>query len=1421
MRLRFASEIRLSVQTLPGRLAAAAIALAAFSVASVHAQLPAFPGAQGFGRFATGARGGTVYHVTNTNDSGPGSFRDAVSVSGRTVVFDVGGIIDYQPPRYAPKPNVTIAGQTAPGDGVTLYGNGLSFSDANNAICRFLRVRQGINGDSGTDAITIASGHDMIFDHVSVSWGRDETFSVSGNITNITIQSTIISQGLQTHSAGGLIQASGGVSILRCFYIDNDTRNPKVKFINEYVNNVIYAWDSFAYNMGGDSAGDSYVNAFNNYFVNGPMGGSPAFSGGNANFHIFATNNWQDSNLNGVLDGAIIPLAAYGPMDAQAAPFAYPITVDSALPPLTALKLVISDAGTSWKRDQVDERMFTELTSWGLLGETVNSEFEAPMNGPGIVRNGTPYTDTDQDGMPDFWELGTGSDPGVANNNDPSPSGSGYTRLEDYLNWLTDPHGIALTNSTVCVELRQFTRGFTNSSPIYSVSNPTNGTVTLVSGHIALFTPNTDFVGPAGFTFSVVDADGSTLTRPMNLFFTPLAQPFNPIWRGDDAANNWNVSGDFNWFNGQSLLFPFHNGDSVSFDDTGSANPAVNLVGSLQPALVTINAAQNYTFAGSGSLDGSMALNKAGTGTLTLAGTNNFSGPATVSNGVLLINGSLPQSAVTVLSGAIVGGNGSLGFAPALQSGANLAPGNGVGAAGTLTINNSLTESGGIINRFDLTDDPTGTMKTNDQINVIGDLNLSGANTIQVNLLNGPLANGDYTLITFTGSLNGSLSNLSLLGANGTLILLPGAIGLHVDNTRPPASLVWLGTIPGSIWDAGTNANWLNGATQDRFYFGDDVLFDDSGSAVSPITLSGALSPASVTVNATKNYTFSGTGKITGTTGITKTNTGTLTVSTANDYTGVTAINGGVLSIAQLGNGTVAGGIGAAGTNAASLVLNGGTLRYTGSSAGTDRAMTLNSAGGTLDVSSAATTLTWNNPIIGGGQLTKLGPGRVDVAVAGSYSGGTIVNAGTVRLVSDTGLGSGAITLNGTTNSATFRFGSDGQTLGNALNVVGTNNFSMNAGNDTVSDMTGNGTLHIVTNAGTVWTMAGNMSGFSGTIVADAIQNVRFNPSTGSANATFDLSTGTILLNNRNGGLTIHLGALIGGPNVTLQGASSANSLTTYVIGEKNLNTTFAGKITEVIPARTAAITKAGTGTFTLTGASTHTGPTIINGGTLLVNNTTGSGTGTNSVTVNSSGTLGGTGFIYGPVIVNSGGAISPGSNGVGQLTLKSNLTLNAGCTLTFELGAIAASDRLVVSNALVLNGALSITNVAGFGPGTYSLINYGGALSGSMPVIGGKPAGFSCDVNTNTAGQVRLVVQAQVPPVINNVSAGGGLLTVSGSSSLTNTTYFVMASTNLALPANQWLRIATNNFGPAGSFTFSNAIDPLQPQQFFRVQLP
>jgi pectate lyase len=122
--------------------------------------------------------------------------------------------------------------------GITVYGDGLSWSNANNAIIRYIRIRMGKGGVSGKDAITIAEGNNMIFDHVSVAWGRDETFSISGPVHNVTIQNSIIAQGLETHSCGGLMESDYGISLFRNLYIDNNTRNPKVKGMNDFQNNV-------------------------------------------------------------------------------------------------------------------------------------------------------------------------------------------------------------------------------------------------------------------------------------------------------------------------------------------------------------------------------------------------------------------------------------------------------------------------------------------------------------------------------------------------------------------------------------------------------------------------------------------------------------------------------------------------------------------------------------------------------------------------------------------------------------------------------------------------------------------------------------------------------------------------------------------------------------------------------------------------------------------------------------------------------------------------------------------------------------------------------------------------------------------------------------------------------------------------------
>ncbi|KAF5380993.1 hypothetical protein D9615_004072 [Tricholomella constricta] len=429
-----------------------ALATVLAAAISSCAALLAFPGAEGFGAQSTGGRGGSVYIVTNLNDSGAGSFRDAVSQPNRVrqqlpllptvahrdpkiVVFAVGGLINISS-RIVVSSRITIAGQTAPGQGITVYGNGVSYSGASNTITRYIRYRMGISGDSGKDTITIANGANMIFDHVSVSWGRDETFSINGDVSNITISDSIIAQGLETHSCGGLIQTDGGVSIIRSLYIDNKTRNPKVKGVNEFVNNVVYNWGGGGGYIAGDSDGPSYANILNNVFISGPSTSVSPFTRGNANFHTYVSNNYYDPNQDGVLDGWILSqsTANYSPVDFQATKYNYP-TVGTLLSPLDALNKVKASAGASKSRDRVDTYLINaELGSLGKVGATISDPTASPMNGPGPISGGTAPVDTDKDGIPDAYETAHGTDPKV--NDSAKIASNGYANIENYINSL-------------------------------------------------------------------------------------------------------------------------------------------------------------------------------------------------------------------------------------------------------------------------------------------------------------------------------------------------------------------------------------------------------------------------------------------------------------------------------------------------------------------------------------------------------------------------------------------------------------------------------------------------------------------------------------------------------------------------------------------------------------------------------------------------------------------------------------------------------------------------------------------------------------------------------------------------------------------------------------------------------------------------
>jgi len=417
------------------------------------AQTIAFPGAEGFGRFAKGARATetpSIFHVTNLNDSGTGSFRDAISQPNRVVVFDVGGIIKITE-RLVFSKNLTIAGQTAPGDGISVYGNGVSFSSADNIIVRYIRFRMGIKGDSGKDAAGIANGSNMIFDHLSIGWGLDENFSISwdnkGTVpTNITIQKSIIGQGVMVHACGGLIQTIGGVTIFKNLYVDNKTRNPKVKGLNQFVNNVVYNWGSGGgYILGGDSEGPSWGVIDNNYFVKGPdTNGTDAFVRGNANFQVCHKGNILDYNLDGVLNGEVAPDSVYGPVTIATtvdsftdAPQRHP-DLNGVVSAAQAYAWVVDSVGACIpSRDEVDKYMINDLTSLGTKGALINGESDLGLaNGVGNVFSAVKAQDTDNDGIPDAWEDANGlnkdesSDALIVN-------ADGYLNIERYINAIT------------------------------------------------------------------------------------------------------------------------------------------------------------------------------------------------------------------------------------------------------------------------------------------------------------------------------------------------------------------------------------------------------------------------------------------------------------------------------------------------------------------------------------------------------------------------------------------------------------------------------------------------------------------------------------------------------------------------------------------------------------------------------------------------------------------------------------------------------------------------------------------------------------------------------------------------------------------------------------------------------------------------
>ena len=778
------------------------------------------------------------------------------------------------------------------------------------------------------------------------------------------------------------------------------------------------------------------------------------------------------------------------------------------------------------------------------------------------------------------------------------------------------------------------------------------------------------------------------------------------VWCGD-GVNVWDENTTANWLTNNLWIsntvgVTCTSGDTVLFDLSGSNNTAVTLSGSLTPGDVRIWSPKAYTFSGPGELAGTMALTKAGAGKLTFSGTNTYTGKTLIGEGLFVVNGSLPNSPVTVRGGVWLdgrlAGNGVVGSTVTIQEGGGVSPGQGTNAPGTLTITNDLTLAGRTLSDFDLSDNPAG--PTNDLLVVTGNLTLAGTNTLVIRKLNASLPPGSvYPLINYSGTLSGSLNNLAVSGLPGIPYALtnpPGQIALVIKSYRAPASITWTGGNGSGAWDMLTTTNWLNGAAKDSFAPGDSVRFDAVGTSNLTATLSGDLICSGVVVDSPTNYTIGGSGAIIGTASLTKTNSGTLTITAVNNsFSGKTTLAGGTLVVSELDAVGYPSPLGNPPGGSANLVLSGSpTLRVTGESY-TDRGMTINAGTNTLEVFNGTDQVTIAGVVTGSGVLQKTGAGTLALLANNTYTNQTVIRAGGVSLGGGTanqfgfgpgtgGNGNTTVTLDNATLTMFSDTGSFDTCYWNL--IVPTGSTGTIYADDRVNlygKLTGGGTLNL--NVYYVRTeLDGDWSAFTGLLhlgTDSAGGDFRIGNANGYGNATVDL-TNHIFAYHITLGAAVSLGAVSGGALANMSG-------TAWTVGAKNTNTTFAGTIAG------NSITKVGTGIWTLTGSNYYTGPTIISGGTLMVNGDQHSAAG--AVTVANTATLAGTGIIGGATTVQSGGKLSPGNNAIGTLAFNGNLTFNSGSTNFIEINKTAGTKDVADSAAtLTYGGTLQVTNLSG-----------------------------------------------------------------------------------------------------------------------------
>jgi hypothetical protein len=400
-------------------------------------ELKAFPGAEGHGRYATGGRGGSVYQVTNLNDSGPGSFRDAISQGNRTIVFRVGGVIKINSRLDFGGDNITIAGETAPGDGIAIYGSMTDTNSHENIIIRYMNF---LAGDSGRrdedDSFRLRNSNsgaksNFIFDHCGFFWGMDETFAIeannaeTGSVEKVTVQKSIIGESL--NSKGMIIWRQGfDISFIDNLFSNNHERNIRssTRYASwEQINNVIYN-----YYIGVNPTWSNEFDIIGNVFLK--KGSSIS------DINIESTSGILNDTKAYLLDNTTDGKASS--TNINGTPLKDSRQVSSGYTPIAnsgtnVLDNVLNDVGANLNgNNTLAQKQISDVIN--RTGSWISSESQSVKLS---LQGGTAYKDSDGDGMSDDWENANNLDPNNANDGKADANGDGYTNLEEFLHSLT------------------------------------------------------------------------------------------------------------------------------------------------------------------------------------------------------------------------------------------------------------------------------------------------------------------------------------------------------------------------------------------------------------------------------------------------------------------------------------------------------------------------------------------------------------------------------------------------------------------------------------------------------------------------------------------------------------------------------------------------------------------------------------------------------------------------------------------------------------------------------------------------------------------------------------------------------------------------------------------------------------------------